>query len=236
MSETTTPTRILLVEDDVKLAALVKTYLTQHGFSVYVEPRGDDALATIARVSPDVVILDIMLPGVDGLTVCRRARESFTGPILMLTAQDEDLDEVVGLEVGADDYLTKPVRPRVLLARIRAQLRRSEQQSLTTVASSTHKIEIGTILIDAGQRSVILEGKVIGLTNAEFELLWLLAQHAGQPVSREVLYQELRGIAHDGLDRSIDLRISHLRTKLGDTSAVIIKSVRGVGYQLATPS
>ncbi len=220
--------QILLVEDDLKLAALVKEYLEQQGFEVVVEGRGDHANAAILELKPDLVILDIMLPGMDGLTVCRNARPTFAGPILMLTARGDELDEVVGLEVGADDYIAKPVRPRVLLARIRNLLRRSTGPTPAT----QRRLELGPLVVDAGSRTVTLAGQAIDLTSAEFDLMWLLAQRAGEPVSRELIYRELRGIEHDGIDRSIDLRISRLRTKLGGDGVELIKSVRGIGYQL----
>lgn len=231
MAQSERKTRILLVEDDLKLAALVKEYLEQNDFDVVVEPRGDRANQAIVDLSPDLVLLDIMLPGTDGLTVCRDARPAYSGPIVMLTARDEDLDEIVGLEVGADDYLRKPVRPRVLLARIRTHLRRTSADP-----GGERRVEIGDLVIDAAARTATKAGRAIELTSAEFDLLWLLAQHAGQPMSRDAIYKELRGIEHDGIDRSIDLRISRLRTKLGDKRASLIKSVRGVGYQLVVPA
>jgi two-component system response regulator RstA len=231
MAQSALKTRILLVEDDLKLAALVKEYLEQNDFEVMVEPRGDRANQAIVDLQPDLVLLDIMLPGTDGITVCRDARPAYTGPIVMLTARDEDLDEVVGLEVGADDYLRKPVRPRVLLARIRTQLRRNGKEH-----GAERRVDIGDLVIDASQRTATKAGRAIELTSAEFDLLWLLAKHRGEPMSRDSIYRELRGIEHDGIDRSIDLRISRLRTKLGDKRASLIKSVRGVGYQLVVPA
>jgi two-component system response regulator RstA len=223
-------TSILLVEDDLKLAALVKEYLEQQEFDVSIESSGSRANAAIRDGQPDLVILDIMLPGKDGLAICRDARPDFSGPILMLTARAEDLDEVVGLEVGADDYLKKPVRPRVLLARIRTLLRRVGAPSAGGPAS--RRIEVGGLVVDASQRTVVIDGAAVEVTTAEFDLLWLLALHAGQPLSRDRIYRELRGIEHDGIDRSVDLRVSRLRSKLGDKDATLIKSVRGVGYQL----
>lgn len=232
MVEEAPRTQILLVEDDLELARLVVEYLEQQGFAVTVEPRGDRANDAIASLAPELVILDIMLPGLDGLSICRRARPDYAGPILMLTARGDELDEVVGLEVGADDYLTKPVRPRVLLARIRTLLRRAGGAADTSI----RRVEGGGLVVDASQRTVTLDATAIELTSAEFDLLWLLARHAGEPLSRESIYRELRGIEHDGIDRSIDLRVSRLRSKLGDRGNDIIKSVRGVGYQLVVPA
>lgn len=222
-------TKILLVEDDKKLSSLVKEYLEQQGLDVTVEGRGDTANALIDELNPDLVILDIMLPGMDGLTVCRNARATYHGPIIMLTARGDDLDEVVGLEVGADDYMKKPASPRVLLARIRTLLRRVHAPPETGPAK---RLELGPLVIDSGSRSVTMSGREVDLTTAEFDLLRLLADNAGEPISRDQIYQDLRGIDHDGLDRSIDLRVSRLRTKLGDEGPGLIKSVRGVGYQL----
>ncbi len=224
--------RILLVEDDAELASMVADFLTPHGFAVLIEGRGDRAVERIHLELHDAVILDVNLPGLDGFSVCRTVRSRFTGPILILTARGEELDEVVGLEVGADDYIAKPVRPRVLLARLRAHLRK------VTAADNdayNRRIMIGTLRIDAGRRTVELMGQEIELTTAEFDLLWLLAENVGQVVSRSDIYQRLHGLKHDGADRSIDLRVSRLRKKLGDDpiNPQRIKSVRGVGYLLS---
>ncbi|MBL4635358.1 MAG: response regulator [Kofleriaceae bacterium] len=229
MDEIEERTKILLVEDDKKLSSLVKEYLEQQGLDVTIEGRGDKANAAIEELKPDLVILDIMLPGMDGLTVCRNARPNYRGPIIMLTARGDDLDEVVGLEVGADDYMKKPASPRVLLARIHTLLRRVNAQP---PAAPDKRLEVGPLVIDSGSRSVTMAGLEVELTTAEFDLLRLLAENAGEPISRDRIYQDLRGIDHDGLDRSIDLRISRLRTKLGKDGSDLIISVRGVGYQL----
>jgi DNA-binding response OmpR family regulator len=222
------PRRILVVEDDSKLAGLIQEYLESNGFTVTVEPRGDRAPKRILNEQPDVVVLDIMLPGKDGLTVCREVRSQYRGQILMLTARGEEVDEVVGLEVGADDYMAKPVSPRLLLARINTLLRRASEPR-------GGRVEVGALVVDASSRTVHVSGCPVELTTAEFDLLWLLAVHAGEVVSRDRIYSELRGIEYDGLDRSFDLRIARLRKKLGDRGKEprIIKSVRGVGYILA---
>ena len=231
---TTETQTILLVDDDESLNRLVHQYLDGQGFHVVVETDGTAAQSRIIDLNPDLVILDIMLPGSDGLSVCRKVRPDYHGPILMLTALGDDIDEVAGLETGADDYLAKPVRPRVLLARIRALLRRhssSPVQSVTTT-STDKEISINGITISQTSRSVFNNGDTVTLTDAEFELLWLLASQAGQLLSRDDINRELRGLEHDGMDRTIDLRISRLRKKLGDDSKepAIIKSVRGKGY------
>lgn len=228
---------ILLVEDDPKLAAVVREFLTAKGFHVAHEANGLRALQRIVDEKPDLVILDLLLPGLGGLDVCRGARPSFSGPILMLTALGDEVDEVVGLEVGADDYLAKPVRPRLLLARINALLRRSRGRGESPETGRTTCVAsvVGDLTVDSAARSVQLDGKALDLTTAEFELLHYLAKRAGQVVSREDIYRELRGVEWDGLDRTIDIRITRLRRKLGDSgkNPEVIKGVRGEGYLLA---
>jgi DNA-binding response OmpR family regulator len=223
---------ILLVEDDGRLADLTAEYFEQNGLSVVIESRGDRAVARFAKVKPRVVLLDLMLPGVDGLTICRELREIFDGPILIFTARDSDLDQVIGLEAGADDYVTKPVDPMVLLARTRALLRRVE--SLDKHARTGADIVLGGLRISPSAQEVILDGKHVQLTTHEFELLLLLARHAGTVLSRDDIFHNLRGIDYDGLDRSIDGRISKLRRALGDsaTEPARIKTVWGKGYLL----
>lgn len=229
---TETSQTILLVDDDESLNRLVCQYLEGQGFTVLVKTDGTDALESIGALNPDLVILDIMLPGTDGLSVCRQVRPGYAGPILMLTALGDDIDEVAGLETGADDYLAKPVRPRVLLARIRALLRRHEPSTTTSGNHIKDDITINHVTISQASRSVTRSGKVISLTDAEFELLWLLASRAGTLLTRDEINKALRGLQHDGLDRTIDLRISRIRKKLGDDSKepATIKSVRGKGY------
>jgi DNA-binding response OmpR family regulator len=210
---------ILLVEDDRRLADLTAEYFRQNGLTVAVESRGDRAVARFKAEQPRIVLLDLMLPGADGLTVCRELREFFNGPILIFTARDSDIDQVIGLEAGADDYVAKPVDPMVLLA---------VQQ--TPVA----EIVLGGLRISVASQEVWLDGKNIQLTTQEFELLHMLARHAGTILSRDDIFHRLRGIDYDGLDRSIDGRISKLRRKLGDsaTTPSRIKTVWGKGYLL----
>lgn len=226
--------RLLLVEDDAELASMVAEYLGGQGFDVAIERRGDRAVGRITKEQPDVVLLDVNLPGMDGFSICRAVKGSYSGPILILTARAEEVDEVVGLEVGADDYLTKPVRPRVLLARLRAHLRKAP----TSDGGAGSAIAIGDLLIDPGRRVVQLGAEFIDLTTAEFEMLWLLAQRAGKVLSRKEIFEALNGFPYDGLDRSVDLRISRLRRKLGDdsTKPERIKSIRGTGYLLSAES
>lgn len=223
--------RILLVEDDERLAQLTAEYLTRNDLAVDIEARGDRAEERILAEQPDLVILDVMLPGKDGFEVCRGVRARYRGVILMLTARDEDFDQILGLELGADDYIAKPVQPRVLLARIKALLRRLPGPG-DAGAESTEQMTFGQFAISQSTRTATLAGAPIDLTTAEFDLLWLLATHAGNVLSRDDLLQELRGIGFDGLDRSIDARISRLRKKLNDDpeNPTRIKTVRGKGY------
>jgi DNA-binding response OmpR family regulator len=222
---------ILLVEDDSRLAELTATYLGQHSLRVVVEARGDRALERFQQEQPRLVLLDLLLPGRDGLTICRDIRRSSGVPILILTARDTDLDHVIGLEAGADDYVMKPVDPMVLLARVRALLRRTERD---TANERRPDVQLGALRISETSREVWLHGQSVPLTTQEFELLALLARRAGELVSRDEVFRAMRGIDYDGLDRSIDGRVSKLRRKLGDDAAAPtrIKTVWGKGYLL----
>jgi two-component system response regulator RstA len=224
---------ILLVDDDIELTDLVSQFLTGNGYPTRVVADGLDAIESIREAPPRLVVLDVMLPGADGLAVCRGVRNDYQGPILMLTALADDIDEVAGLELGADDYLAKPVRPRVLLARIRALLRRSEGEDDSD--QDIRSFELDNLAIDRGTREVRIDGELVDLTASEFELLWLLARYRGHVVSRDTLHQEVLRTPFDGADRTVDLRISKLRRKLGDDPRcpVLIKTVRGRGYLLA---
>jgi two-component system, OmpR family, response regulator RstA len=224
--------RIMLVEDDLELASLVKERLEREGYQVSHEANGKAARDRILAEPPDLVVLDVMLPGMDGFEVCRSVRPTYREPILMLTARDEDVDEILGLEMGADDYVTKPVRPRVLLARIRNLLRRASPEPS---AEGVRRIQIGDIIVDAARREVSRGGDQVDLTTVEYDLVWHLATRAGTVVSRQNLYQALFGYDYDGLDRGVDVYISRIRHKLGDDPAdpELIKTVRGVGYLFA---
>lgn len=223
---------VLLVEDDLRLAELTARYLQQNDLSVAVESRGDQAIARFRQVQPRIVLLDWMLPGKDGVAICRELRQFFRGPILIFTAKDSDIDQVIGLESGADDFLSKPVEPMVLLARIRALLRRLETRQGSDETATD--IVLGGLRISESSQRVWLDGCEVLLTTREFELLLLLARRAGTILSRETLFKALRGIDYDGLDRSIDGRISKLRKKLDDDalSPTRIKTVWGKGYLL----
>ncbi|RMF12960.1 MAG: response regulator [Gammaproteobacteria bacterium] len=229
--------RILIVEDDERLADLTREYLESNGLVVSVEGNGTRAIERIEQEQPDLVVLDLMLPGEDGLSICRKVRPAYSGPILMLTARTDDLDQVLGLEMGADDYMCKPVRPRVLLARIRALLRRIKEQAAQDGGSGSQdeepvRLEFNDLVIDRSMREAWLEEQSIDLTSAEFDLLWLLASNAGRVLSREEIFTALRGIEYDGQDRSIDVRVSRIRPKIGDDPVHPrrIKTVRSKGY------
>lgn len=225
---------ILIVEDDARLATLTREYLEGNGFQISIEGDGSRAVERIFREEPDLIILDVMLPGEDGLSICRKVKMEKDIPILMLTARTDDMDQVVGLEMGADDYVAKPVRPRVLLARVRALLRRAEAQTAAPDTTATHaaRLDFGDLVIDSSMREAWLNTETIDLTSAEFDLLWLLASNAGRVLTREEIFTALRGIEYDGQDRSIDVRVSRIRPKVGDDPMHPrrIKTVRSKGY------
>ena len=234
---------ILVVDDDIDLCRMIAEYLGNHDFAIECCHNGSDAITRIQRQPPDLVILDLMLPGVDGLGVCREVRGGYRGQILMLTALDDQADEISGLELGADDYLTKPVSPRLLLARVRTLLRRNDVQDKTRdraepnpTTNAAGVIQLGDLVIDQGNREVSVNGESIRMTTTEFDLLWLLASHAGQPLSREDLHERMYRLELEPNDRRIDLLISRLRRKLGDDTADPdhIKTIRGRGYQMGT--
>ena len=230
------PPRILVVEDDVRLATLIRDYLRQQGFRVEIEGRGDTAPERILAERPDLLILDLMLPGRDGLSVCQQIRAEYAGPILILTAREDDMDQVAGLEMGADDYVKKPVEPRVLLARIRALLRRMAPAAPAPppaeATAEPDEIRYGELCIRRDAHAVALAGRNVVLTTNEFELLYMLAANAGRVLDRQSLYADLRGIDYDGLDRAMDVMVSRLRRKLGDDAHAPrrIKTIWGQGY------
>lgn len=219
--------RVILVEDDDLQGTMLELYLRNHGLEVERILRGDEAPARILETQPDAVILDTMLPGKDGFDICREVRGGYVGPILMLTARSENFDQILGLELGADNYLIKPVEPRLILAHLRASLRRPG-----TTATAPEEFRYGRFFISRASRVVRLADAEILFSTAEFELLWLLAEHAGSVLSRDAIKRSLHGIDHDGLDRSIDMRISRLRRKLDDDAEQPkrIKTVRNQGY------
>jgi DNA-binding response OmpR family regulator len=219
--------RVLLIEDDLRLSELVRSYLQSNGFQVAVEYRGDRVVERVQSECPDLIVLDLGLPGRNGFAVCKDLRAINRVPILILTARNSDIDHVLGLELGADDFVIKPVEPRVLVARIHALLRRTK-----TPAAVEHKrLSFGALSIDTAARAVVLHGQAIPLSSNEFDLLLFLATHAGEIQSRDTLYQHLHRREYDGTDRTLDVRISHLRKKLNDTGdPERIKTVWGHGY------
>ncbi|MGJ8691702.1 MAG: response regulator [Thalassotalea sp.] len=219
---------ILLVEDDLRLAQLIEQFLLKNEFKVTVLNSGEKAVDTILKKQPDLVLLDVMLPGQNGFSICRAIRDKFTNPILFLTAKDSDFDHVLGLEIGADDYLIKPVEPHVLLARINMILRRFTYHK----PSQVDELVIGQLKILKRLRQVYLQDQLVELTSHEFDLLWLLASNADDIQHRESIHQQLLGREYDGFDRSVDVKISRLRKKLGDDSNNPFKiiTVWGKGY------
>ncbi len=220
---------LLVVEDDARLAALVSTYFSRSGFDVSVVGNGAAAVTHCEQQSPDLVILDLMLPDMDGMAVLRQLRTFYVGKILMLTASSSDLDQVLGFETGADDYVIKPVEPRVLLARVNSLLKR---RAIDQQHKDPNILSFGTMKINNAAKTVWLKNQMINLTTHEFELLYLLANHAGQVLSRDKIYQGLRGFNYDGAERAVDIKISRLRRKLGDDAnePQRIKTIWGKGY------
>ncbi len=221
--------RALLIDDDARLSELLASYLGPHGFVVDHAPSGARGLALLEGGAYDLVLLDVMMPGMDGLEVCKRIRQKSRVPIVMLTARGDETDRVVGLELGADDYVPKPFSPRELLARMRAVLRRAMPEA------SSERLVVGDLAVDVEGRRVVLGDKHLELTGLEFDLLVALARRAGRVVPREALL-ELAGRSDVSVgERTVDVHISHLRAKLGDDSRTPqrIKTVRGVGYMLA---
>ncbi len=219
---------VLLIEDDQRLASLTAQYLEKHGLTLQQAHDGTMGLSEAMKLRYDVILLDVMLPGLDGLEVCRRIRQHSDVPIIMLTARDEEADCVMGLELGADDYVTKPFSSRELLARIRTCVRRARGKAGPT----RRPLKIGQLTIDPGSMSAAMQGNKLDLTAHEFELLRILAERAGRVLSREQLLDLAKGNAEESFDRSIDVHISRLRQKLGDDPKHprLIKTVRGSGY------
>jgi two-component system response regulator CpxR len=221
--------RILLVDDDTELCSLLVEFLTREGFEVDCVHEGTAGLHAALDGQCDLVVLDVMLPGLDGFEILRRLRERSRIPVLMLTARGEDVDRIIGLELGADDYLPKPFNPRELAARIRAILRRQEARP----PSQAGPIEVNGIMLNPGTREVFRDGKLTDLTTFEFDILEALMRSAGRVLSRDSLMESLYNRKATPFDRSIDMHISHLRRKL-ETGEPLIKTVRGVGYQFCS--
>jgi DNA-binding response OmpR family regulator len=219
---------ILVVDDEPNIVDLTTLYLEREGFKVDSAGDGLSALEKVERRSPALIVLDIMLPEVDGFEVCRRVRADSDVPILMLTARDDDIDKIVGLELGADDYLTKPFNPRELVARVKAILRRLERKP----DENEQPIRVGDISIDPARREVIVAGETVELRAKEFDLLSTLAGHEGIVLSREQLLKLVWGYDFYGESRTVDVHIAHLRKHIAGSKAVSIETVTGVGYKL----
>jgi DNA-binding response OmpR family regulator len=221
---------ILVVDDEARIVKLVRDYLERAGFDV-LDARDGEAALTVARIEqPDLIVLDLMLPGVDGLDICRRLRQESGVPIIMLTARVEEADRIVGLELGADDYVTKPFSPRELVARVRATLRRT----MGDVGPST-MLRAGEVELDTGSLAATVAGELVDLTPTEFQVLATLVRQPGRIFSREQLLEAVHGIAFDGYDRSIDSHIKNLRRKIepDPRQPRYIQTVYGVGYRFA---
>jgi DNA-binding response OmpR family regulator len=219
-------TRVLLIDDDEALNALLKEYLGRFGFAVKALAHPEDGLRALKADPPDIVVLDVMLPGMDGFAVCRKVREASGVPIVMLTARGDVMDRIVGLELGADDYLPKPFEPRELVARIQAVLRRGVK------TNAEESARMGGLEVNWTARSARLDGRLLELTTAEFELLGLFVRNRARVLTRERILDETRGVDWEAYDRSIDILVSRLRQKLGDDARrpAFIKTVRGIGY------
>lgn len=220
---------ILIIEDDDEIARLSAMYLNSEGYTTSIVTDGQVAIPTIKALQPDLIMLDLMLPGVDGIEICKQARDFYQGPILILTACDDEISEVNLLKLGADDYLNKPVKPHIMLARIEALLRRSKINTAQQHQVTTHLIQV-----DTKNQTVFFKGHLLDLTGSEYDMLLILARNAGKTVSRESCSVALRGIDYSVSDRSIDMRISGLRKKLQDEKAPyqLIKTIRSKGYML----
>ena len=220
--------RILLIDDDAELCALLEEFLKREGFEVESEQEGNQGLQKARAGGVDLIVLDVMLPGIDGFEILRRLRPQSKTPVIMLTARGEDVDRIVGLELGADDYLPKPFNPRELAARIRAVLRRYEARPPEPSA----RLEVNGVTIDPGSREAFSNGKRVELTTFEFDILEMLMRSAGRVLSRDALMESFYNRKATPFDRSIDMHISHLRKKL-ERGDALIKTIRGVGYQFA---
>ena len=221
--------RILVVDDEPNIVALLRLYLEKEGFEVIAARDGDEALALHLRHDPDLVVLDLMLPKRDGFDVCREIRRRGDTPVLMLTARADDVDSIVGLELGADDYVTKPFNPRALVARVKAILRRSAR-----AAAGARPIEVGSLRIDGRRREAIVGDRRLELRAREFDLLAALARDPGVVLTRDILLEDVWGTDFPGETRTVDVHVAELRKHLGDDGPPI-ETVRGVGYRLVPP-
>lgn len=220
--------KILVVDDEKNITDLVSAYLRKEDFQIFTAADGETALQEVRRVNPDVVILDIMLPKMDGLEVLSHLRRESDAYVIMLTAKTEEIDKVIGLSVGADDYVTKPFSPRELVARVRAALRRVRRSQEPTASSEPDFLQFGDLRISLDSRTVLLGGNVLEFTMTEFDLLAVLAQNKGRVLSREQLLEKVWGYNYFGETRVVDVHVGHVRQKIG---ADFITTIRGVGYR-----
>ncbi|WHY86331.1 response regulator YycF [Neobacillus novalis] len=230
--------KILVVDDEKPIADILQFNLKKEGYVVYCAYDGNEAIQLVEEIQPDLILLDIMLPQKDGMEVCREIRKKYEMPIIMLTAKDSEIDKVLGLELGADDYVTKPFSTRELIARVKANLRRHQQiLSQPDAENETNEIEIGSLVIHPDAYVVSKRGETIELTHREFELLYYLAKHIGQVMTREHLLQTVWGYDYYGDVRTVDVTVRRLREKIEDSPShpTWIVTRRGVGYYLRNP-
>jgi DNA-binding response OmpR family regulator len=225
--------RILVVDDNAKIVEVLTAYLEQDGFDVDTAATGDQALERVSENVPDLALLDIMLPGVDGIELTRRLQREHDLPVILVTARTEEVDRLIGLEVGADDYVTKPFSPREVVARVKAVLRRAAPRD----EEAGGPISVGPLEIDPARRSVSVDGETVDLTRSEFDILATMAAHPGRVYSRLQLLEAAQGDAYEGYERTVDAHVKNVRKKLGDDPREprFIHTVFGVGYKVETP-
>ena len=224
--------RILIVDDDLEFASNLREYLSSNEYQVELESEGSNAISRIREEKPDIVLLEVDLRGDSGLTICKLSRKDFSGGIILLSHRTDELDQVLGLDMGADDYISRKASLRLILARCQAIMRRADRLENIHDNHSDERLEFGNLVIDNTMREAWLDREPIDLTSAEFDLLWLLSSHAGEVLTREEIFSQLRGIEYDGQDRSVDVRVSRIRPKVGDDPIHPrrIKTVRSKGY------
>lgn len=229
--------KILVVDDEKPISDIVKFNLSKEGYEVFTAYDGEEAIAKVEEVEPDLILLDLMLPKIDGLEVCREVRKKYDMPIIMVTAKDSEIDKVLGLELGADDYVTKPFSNRELVARVKANLRRQGTASTKVQEEETNELEVGDLIIHPDAYIVSKRGEKIELTHREFELLHYLAKHLGQVMTREHLLQTVWGYDYFGDVRTVDVTVRRLREKIEDSPShpAWLITRRGVGYYLRNP-
>lgn len=232
IAETDQKKQILIVDDNLEYARKLQEYLSGNEFNVEVEAESNLALSRIREEKPDIAIIEVDLRGDSGLTICKLSRKDYRGGVFLLSHRVDELDQVLGLDMGADDYISRSASPRLILARCQAFLRRNERLLPSDNHNSDERLEFGDLIIDNSMREAWLNRKTIELTSAEFDLLWLLSSHAGEVLTREEIFSQLRGIEYDGQDRSVDVRVSRIRPKVGDDPIHPrrIKTVRSKGY------